>query len=257
MSSRYVLATLIVASWLATGLRIDAQDRGRGAATKASRPDGAKWESTSTQGQPAGASRSSETPQTGNQLQRRDARYRLQLSDVIQIDFPLTPEFAQTLTVQPDGYINLRGVGGVHVAGQTIPELTETLRRAYSKVLHNPIINVDLKDFQRPYFIASGFVSRPGRYELRQDTTVTEALAVAGGIAPGAKHSQILLFHKVSDNWASVKKLNVKQMLRAGNLSEDIHLQPGDMIYVPQNTISKIKPFVPYSTTLGVYGPHL
>jgi hypothetical protein len=41
------------------------------------------------------------------------------------------------------------------------------------------------------------------------------------------------------------KKLDLKKMLSAGNLSEDLHLRPGDMIYVPKNAISKIKPFIP------------
>ena len=107
-----------------------------------------------------------------------------------------------------------------------------------------------------------GFPDEPGidlktiirKYDLREDTTVTEALAIAGGLSPGAKHSQILLFHKVSDNWAAVKKLDVKHMLREGNLSEDVHLQPGDMLYVPQNAISKIRPFVPLPS-VGIYGP--
>jgi polysaccharide biosynthesis/export protein len=188
------------------------------------------------------------------QLQRRNPRYHLQISDTIQIDFPLTPEFAQTVTVQPDGYITLRDVGDLKVAGQTLPELTQTLRRAYGKTLHDPIINVDLKDFQRPYFIASGMVGKPGKYELRDDTTVTEALAIAGGLSTDAKHSQVLLFHKVSENWAEVKKLDVKHMLRAGNLSEDVRLQPGDMLYVPQNTVSKVRPYIPLPN-IGIYGP--
>jgi hypothetical protein len=41
------------------------------------------------------------------------------------------------------------------------------------------------------------------------------------------------------------KVLDMKKMLSTGNLSEDPHLRPGDMIYVPKNTISKIKPFLP------------
>ncbi|HLB87164.1 MAG TPA: hypothetical protein VJK29_05875, partial [Terriglobales bacterium] len=53
-----------------------------------------------------------------------------------------------------------------------------------------------------------------------------------------------LLFRRVSDDWAEVKKLNLKRMLRAGSLREDPHLQPGDMLFVPKNTISKIQPFI-------------
>jgi polysaccharide biosynthesis/export protein len=179
-------------------------------------------------------------------LQRRNPRYQIATSDVIVLDFPLTPEFNQTVTVQPDGFVALHGVGDMHVAGLTIPELTEKLREAYSKILHDPVINVDLKDFQKPYFVAFGEVGKPGQYDLRGDITVAQAVAMAGGFVPSAKHSQVLLFRRVNAEWAEVKKLDMKHMLSAGNLSEDLHLQPGDMLFVPKNAVSKVKPFIPW-----------
>jgi polysaccharide biosynthesis/export protein len=51
--------------------------------------------------------------------------------------------------------------------------LTETLRQAYAKILKNPVISVVLKDFEKPYFIANGQIGRPGKYELRGETTVS------------------------------------------------------------------------------------
>src|ERR1700736_5854482 len=56
-------------------------------------------------------------------LQERNPRYQISRGDVIDIAFPVVPEFNQTVTVQPDGYIALKGIDGVHVAGQTTPEL--------------------------------------------------------------------------------------------------------------------------------------
>jgi polysaccharide export outer membrane protein len=149
--------------------------------------------------------------------------------------------------VQPDGYITLRGAGDIQVAGQTVPELTETLRLAYGKILHDPLISVVLKDFEKPYFIADGQVGRPGKYELRGDTTLTQAIAMAGGFQDSAKHSQVLLFRRVNNDWVSAKIINVKEMEKEGNLHEDPYLHPGDMVFVPKNRLSKIKPFLPSS----------
>jgi len=47
---------------------------------------------------------------------QRYPRYLLRESDVLQITFPLTPDFDQTVTIQPDGFINLRGVGDMYIA---------------------------------------------------------------------------------------------------------------------------------------------
>ena len=65
---------------------------------------------------------------------QRYPRYELCADDVVDLVFEFTPEFNQTLTVQPDGYITLRGVGDLHVAGLTIPEITATIRTAYGKI---------------------------------------------------------------------------------------------------------------------------
>jgi polysaccharide export outer membrane protein len=185
-------------------------------------------------------------------LQRRNRRYQLHSADVLELSFPFSPEFNQTVTVQPDGYITLRGVDGIRVEGQTIPEVITSLRTAYAKILHEPEINVELKDFEKPYFIVGGEVGRPGKFDLRGETTVTEAVAVAGGLRESAKHSQILLFHRVPDGWAQTKKLNMKKMLHEGNLDEDAYLQPGDFLYVPKNAFSKIERFIPTSS-MGLY----
>lgn len=189
------------------------------------------------------------------QFQKRDARYKIEPGDSFDITFDLSPEFNQTgVSVQPDGFVTLHGVGDIKVQGQSVPELTETLRKVYGKILNDPAISVVLKDYQRPYFIADGQVARPGKYELRGDTTLTEAIAMAGGFTEFAKHSQVVLYRRVDDNWTSAQLINVKKMENERSLREDPFLHPGDMLFVPKNRLSKIKPFIPNSG-LGAYVP--
>ena len=181
-------------------------------------------------------------------FQTRYPRYKLRSGDAFEVSFELSPEFNQTVTVQPDGYITLRGIGDVHVEEQTVPQLTATLRSAYSKILNDPLISVVLKDFEKPYFIADGQIGHPGKYEMRGATTLTEAIAMAGGFTDNAKHSQVLLFRRINDDWVSAKIINVKKMEGKGDLHEDPALHPGDMLFVPKNRLSKIRPFLPTSS---------
>jgi len=179
-------------------------------------------------------------------LARREPLYRLAKGDVFDLDFPLTPEFNQPgVTVQPDGYVNLRTVGQLPAAGQTVPEFTEALRRSYAKILHDPVVTVILRDFDKPYFIATGQVARPGKFDLRGDLTVTQGLAMAGGLTMTARHCQVLLFRRMPEDWYEVKKINVKRMLQAGKINEDVHLQSGDMLFVPTSNLGNIKRFIP------------
>lgn len=178
--------------------------------------------------------------------------YRIRTTDVIQVSFTFSPELDQTLTVQPDGFVVLKGVGSVFVNGTTLAEASAAIRQAYSTVLHDPEVTVTLKDFDKPYFVAAGEVGRPGKYELRAETTVTEAVAIAGGFTQQAKHSQVVLFRRVSDQFAEARVLNIKQALRARKLEEDVRLHPGDLVFVPQNRISKVRKFIPVPS-LGMY----
>ena len=190
----------------------------------------------------------------GNPLLGGERRplYRLRPSDVVEISFTVAPEFNQTLTVQPDGYVMLKDAGLLDAQGLNLLEFSQAVRKAYTGYLHDPQVAVALKDFERPYFIVGGEVGKPGKYELREDTTVTEAVEIAGGLTQQAKHSQVVLFRRVDNDLVEARLLDLKKMLREGRLKEDSHLRPGDMVFVPQNTISKIARFLT-KPSLGMY----
>ncbi len=185
------------------------------------------------------------------ELQHRP-RYAIQRSDSVTITFPLSPEYNQTITVQPDGYISLMGAGSIRLEGLNLDQAQIAIHDAYvkAKVLKDPLVTVDLKDFQKPYFSVSGQVGKPGQYELRRDTTLTEALAVAGGLSSTSRQ-QVFLLHRISSGWAEVKCYEIKNILNGKDSNEDPHLEPGDMLFVPENFITKFKKYVPY--TFGTY----
>ena len=181
-----------------------------------------------------------------------DGRYRLTPGDVLDLQFPYVPEFDQTVTVQPDGYIALRAVGDLRVQGRSVPELKTMLAEAYAEILRQPVIDIVLKEFEKPYFMVAGEVVRPGKYDLRGATTLTQALVVAGGQTGAAKHSQVILFRRFTSEWLEVKQVDVKKMYASRDLSEDPVLRPGDTIFVPRSALSKIAPFIP-RPGLGLY----
>jgi polysaccharide biosynthesis/export protein len=180
----------------------------------------------------------------------RNPRYKISRDDVLALTFPLSPELNQRVTVQPDGYVSLQGAGDVYVQGLTVREFVQAVKKAYAGILHDPIVDVDLVDFQKPFFTVLGQVGKPGQYDLRNDLTVTQAIAIAGGFMPTAK-TQVFLYHAVSANWAEVRELKLKDILRGKDVSEDVHLRPGDMIFVPETFIAKFKKYVPYSLSLS------
>jgi polysaccharide export outer membrane protein len=180
------------------------------------------------------------------------SRYRITQSDVLDLKFPYVADFDQTVTVQPDGYVSLKSIGDVLAIGRTVPELHTALVERYAEVLRDPVLNIVLKDFEKPSFLVAGEVAHPGKFELRGATTLTQALVLAGGYTSAAKHSQVILFRQFQNEWLEVKQVDVKKMYATHDMSEDPVLRPGDTILVPKSLFAKIAPFIP-RPSLGFY----
>src|SRR5258708_32517413 len=100
-----------------------------------------------------------------------EERYRLQPGDVIEVQFRYSPEFNQTVTVQPDGYISLEIGGDLKVAGLTVEQAHAAILKKASSRLQDPIATIVLKEFQKPYVVVAGEVATPGKVELRERMT--------------------------------------------------------------------------------------
>jgi len=184
-----------------------------------------------------------------------DPRYRIQPSDVIEVHYRYTPEFDQTVTVQPDGFVALQIVGDLKLQGLTLDQVRAAILAKASLRLKDPEITLVLKDFEKPYFVVGGEVANPGRFEMRGQVTAVQAIAMAGGFkAASAKHSQVVLFRRVGPDLAKTEILNLKSAMSAKNTEPLADLRPGDMLIVPQNAVSKIERFVKWAN-IGTYIP--
>jgi polysaccharide export outer membrane protein len=184
-------------------------------------------------------------------------RYRLQPGDVLEVQYRYSPEFNQTVTVQPDGYISLEIGGDLKVAGFTIEEARKAILRVAGTRLQDPVATIVLKEFQRPYFVVAGEVAQPGKMEMRERVTALQAIMLAGGMKEGAKSSQVVVFRKINSDVAEVKVLNLKSIRRTADLENDLTLQPGDMVYVPRDKLSKVERFMRLASVAAIMAPGL
>ena len=95
-------------------------------------------------------------------------------------------------------------------------------------------------------------MTKPGRYELRGATTLTQAIAYAGGATGHAKLSDVVIFRPFTEDAVSVKQVNVKEMFSKKDLSEDPLLRPGDTIYLSKSALGKMAPVLS-KVGLGLY----
>jgi polysaccharide export outer membrane protein len=184
-----------------------------------------------------------------------DTRYTLNPGDVLDIQYRYTPEFNQTVTVQPDGFVSLQIGGDVKVAGRDLTQVRNLILTQVKTRLESPEITVILKEFQKPYVVVAGEVVQPGRLDMREKLTAVQAVLMAGGFKDSAKSSQILVFRKLNADTAEVRSLNFKSLTRTSDLENDLTLQPGDMILVPRNRISKVERYVRIASMAAFLNP--
>lgn len=186
-----------------------------------------------------------------DQLHQRP-RYTLHTGDELSLEYRYTPEFNQTVTVQPDGYINLNIIGNIKVDGLTVSEVHDQIVTLASSRLNHPELNITLKDFQHPYVVVAGEVTTPGKFELREDTTALQAVMLAGGFKDSARDTKVFLFRRINGDMAEVRQLNLHNIKKTSDLERDSELQPGDMLLVTRNKMEHVSRFMKASN-LGLY----
>ena len=186
-----------------------------------------------------------------DQLHQRPV-YALHIGDQIYLSYRFTPEFNQTVTVQPDGNVVLDVVGSVRVAGLTLNQAHDQIVKLASDQLNHPELSITLTKFEQPYVVVAGEVNQPGKIELRQDTTALQAVLLAGGFKDSARDTKVILFRRINGDMAEVRPLDLHNIQKHADLERDTELQPGDMLLVTRNKLEHLSRFMKASN-LGVY----
>jgi polysaccharide biosynthesis/export protein len=185
------------------------------------------------------------------QLHKR-AVYTLHTGDVIVLNYRYTPEFNQTVTVQPDGSVNLNIVGQLNVLGLSVDQMHQHIIDLASARLNHPELTITLEHFEAPYFVVAGEVDHPGKFDLNDNTTALQAIMLAGGFKDSARDTQVILFRRINADEAEVRKLDLHKVNKQADLERDMELEPGDMLLVTRNKMEHLSRFMKASN-LGVY----
>jgi polysaccharide biosynthesis/export protein len=158
--------------------------------------------------------------------------YRIGVDDVIAISIYDQKELEQVVTVRPDGKISLQLVGEIEAAGLTVPELASRLTTQYARTVRGAQVSVSVREIRsRPVFFPSNVV-RPGTIQLTQDLTILQGLSQVGGALATADLEAAYVLRGAPPNQTRIP-VNLQAMLQKGDHSQNIKLQPGDTVVLP------------------------
>jgi len=167
-------------------------------------------------------------PLTGSQA---DPSYRLGPEDQLRISVWDNKELTLDLVVRPDGKISMPLLQDVPAAGLTAAELAADIEGKLSAFIVNPAVTVIVLQVNAPKYYIIGYVGHPGTYPLRGDTSVLQALALAGGLTQFASPRSIKLI-RATRGKQEVRKINFYDIIDDGGEGNYL-LKPGDTIVVP------------------------
>jgi hypothetical protein len=170
---------------------------------------------------------------------------RLRKTNALEIDFTFAAEFEETAGRLPGAFTMGNGLPDLVGVDVSVPDLREAIRSAYAATPHDLDVRIVLEDSDQPSFMITGQIMRAGKYQWRAETTVDQAIAMAGGRTDQARPSRVLLFRRLSDQRMEACWLNVKYTMNTRSQPEDTPLEPGDLIFVPQNSMVEIGRFRP------------
>src|SRR4051794_7819035 len=156
--------------------------------------------------------------------------YRMFPGDKLRIEVYKDAQMSQSLQIRPDGKITLPLVGDVAAAGKTPAALRDTLTTSLKEFITNPVVTVIVIEAQPQTVSVIGEVNSPGTHPIKAQTTVIEALALAGGFKDFANTKNIVIQRATLTGVKSLK-FNYKDAIKSEG--KPMCVEPGDVIIVP------------------------
>jgi len=183
-------------------------------------------------------------------LKPPSTEFRLGPGDHVRVAIAGEPDSAVETVVAPDGKLYYQMLSGIDVWGQTLGEARSALANALKQYYQNsPAVSLTLLEIGSKHVWILGRLGSPGLYPLNGPTTLLDAIAAAGG--PGASETVAQLPGGATVTIADPRQdagdlsqafvvrqgkplpVDLKGLLRNGDMSQNIYLQPDDLIYLP------------------------
>lgn len=165
--------------------------------------------------------------------------YRVGIPDRLAIHAPRVLEIDNEVQrIQPDGKINLKLLGNVKVVGMTAKEVAAKLQVLLSKYYVDPKVSVRVVGYESKKFYVYGEGMRGGpRPYTGRDTLLDAVMPSVGNYKAWISKIKVIRPAR-GDTPVRTLEVDVKEMVRQGNWSQNILLEPNDVVYVPPTPLA-------------------
>ena len=159
--------------------------------------------------------------------------------DQLQVFVWRNPELSAKVQVRPDGRITTPLISEMPAAGKTPAMLADDLKIALTEYIRDPIVSVIVENFsgtssQQVRIV--GATERPASLPYRANMTLLDAMIAVGGLSEMASGNRARLVRFDGNTGRQREyRLRLSDLLRNGDVSANVRLEPGDVIIIPES----------------------
>lgn len=170
--------------------------------------------------------------------------YRFGVGDELSIVVLGQPTFTRLVKVLPDGSFSSPGAGSVFALGRTVSDVSNDIETRLQRFLRYPEVEVVVSAYGEHVIYAMGEVQLPGDHPYRKGMSAMEAVAQAGGFTERGRQTGVVVLRRAGPNTTEFYQLDLKDPLKGEGLTNDMVLQPYDIVHVPRTFIGDVNVFV-------------
>lgn len=152
--------------------------------------------------------------------------------DLLKIFIYGHPDMTTEAKVSETGNITFPLLGEILVDGLTPSAAEKKIANLLESrdILRKPQVNIFTASLQSQMVSVLGFVRNQGRYPIEGKRSLTEILAMAGGIIP--EGGDLITLIRSDGKQFFKEVIDVSEMVRSGDLSRDVQVRSDDLVYV-------------------------
>ena len=167
------------------------------------------------------------------------SEYIIGFGDELEISIFRHDDMTKKVRILPDGKIHYPLVGEIKAEGLSANHLRDKLREGLLKYYVDPQVSVIVTSIGSQKIFVLGEVNKPGAFQLDRPKTVIEAISEAEDFTHDAKVRNVLLIRGGPSNPnPSYIVLDMEKTLKERDMTQNVSLRQGDIIYVPATEIA-------------------
>lgn len=179
----------------------------------------------------------------------RVSEFTLGVGDTIEIVVYRNDDLRRNVQIDHSGRIMYPLVGDIQAAGLNLFQLRDKIHEGLSPYILGPQVSIAVVSTQSQKIIVLGEVKNPGFFQAGTPMTVLEAVSRAGGFTLDGKQESVLLIRGGMKD-PQLVRLDMRKALQEGDLTQNLTLQRGDIVYVPRTFIADVDRFFTHLSTI-------